>query len=304
MADPLSETALSDREKDVLALAGDGLTDKEIALQLSIATKTVRTYWDRMRQKMNASSRAQVIAKAFRQTYDLLREGEETYRKLLDLCQEGVWLLDSEGRTSFTSEKMAAILGYMADDLHGKQVSEFVPAEEADKFNRLLTAAELGPGKQTFDTKLVRRDGASVSLIVQASPRIDRKGLPIGTLLVVTDVSERDSLISQYDHRFWAIVEAATDPIARFSPDLKCTYVNPALAEAAEGTTDAFLGRHLAELDSYFQPTDAWRKGIEEAMATKEITSQVIAGSTTVFVPELDHQPDPVSVFSLIRVQR
>src|SRR6476469_3339947 len=76
----LGSTTLSEREKEVLFLAGDGLTDKEIALRLSIGPKTVRTYWDRMRAKLGAASRTEVLAKALRSAYETLAESEQQLR--------------------------------------------------------------------------------------------------------------------------------------------------------------------------------------------------------------------------------
>ena len=53
---------LSKQERQILALAGEGLTDKEISARLGIAFRTVRSYWDRIFWKLDARSRTHAYA--------------------------------------------------------------------------------------------------------------------------------------------------------------------------------------------------------------------------------------------------
>ena len=56
--------ALSAREKEVLQLLGEGLTNTEIADRLCISENTVRTYFRRILEKLHLINRGQVIAYA------------------------------------------------------------------------------------------------------------------------------------------------------------------------------------------------------------------------------------------------
>ena len=53
---------LSRQEERVLSLARQGLGDKQIAVELGLSTDTVRTYWQRIRQKVGAATRAEIVA--------------------------------------------------------------------------------------------------------------------------------------------------------------------------------------------------------------------------------------------------
>lgn len=57
---------LSERERQIVRLGAGGMTDKEIADRLAVSITTVRTYWVRLRKKLNATNRAQAIANAVR----------------------------------------------------------------------------------------------------------------------------------------------------------------------------------------------------------------------------------------------
>jgi DNA-binding CsgD family transcriptional regulator len=54
------------RQDQILLLAAEGMTDKEIAARLSLSPETVGTYWRRILSKYSAASRTEVVAKVIR----------------------------------------------------------------------------------------------------------------------------------------------------------------------------------------------------------------------------------------------
>jgi DNA-binding CsgD family transcriptional regulator len=177
MHETLSESGLSDREKEVLSLAADGLTDKEIALRLSIATKTVRTYWDRMRQKLSATSRTQVIAKAFRETYKALRQKEITYLQLLDFCQEGIWSLveacsdpiarfDKDCTCLKVNAAFARLVNRKTFTLSGKTISDLDNLLEADLWQEGILTAIQSRKLQTKSTLGIHGKGPGSTIFI------------------------------------------------------------------------------------------------------------------------------------------
>lgn len=57
---------LSGRERELLELAAQGLTTAEIAERLYLSPNTVKTYWQRLYEKLGARDRASAIAEAIR----------------------------------------------------------------------------------------------------------------------------------------------------------------------------------------------------------------------------------------------
>lgn len=57
---------LSGRERELLELAADGLTTAEIAKRLYLSPNTVKTYWQRLYEKLGTSDRGSAIAEALR----------------------------------------------------------------------------------------------------------------------------------------------------------------------------------------------------------------------------------------------
>lgn len=63
---PTDGPALSPRELDVLRLIAQGMSAPDIAARLQVATTTVRTHCQRLREKLDAKDRAQLVHNAMR----------------------------------------------------------------------------------------------------------------------------------------------------------------------------------------------------------------------------------------------
>jgi DNA-binding CsgD family transcriptional regulator len=66
---PKAWQALSPREQEILMLLADGETTSSVADRLGVSESTVRTHVERMRSKLNVSTRAAVVAEGFRLGY-------------------------------------------------------------------------------------------------------------------------------------------------------------------------------------------------------------------------------------------
>lgn len=76
------------RQDQILRLAAEGMTDKEIAARLNLSPETVGTYWRRILSKYSAASRTEVVAKVVRlqaeASIDEISELNECLREVTD----------------------------------------------------------------------------------------------------------------------------------------------------------------------------------------------------------------------------
>ena len=120
----------------------------------------------------------------------MLAEGEARYRRLLDTANEGIWLLDTAGRTSYVNGRLAEMLGYGAEEMLGLPFTAFVhPEARAELADHL--ARRRGGSPETRDFRLRRKDGGDVWALVALSAVTDGEGAMAGALAMVTDVTER-----------------------------------------------------------------------------------------------------------------
>lgn len=100
---------LSERERQIVRLGARGLTDKEIADRLAVSITTVRTYWIRLRRKLNATNRAQAIAHAL-QSLDRCRLKEAASR-LADQPWMGIAVLDEGNKVIESNQAFRELAG-------------------------------------------------------------------------------------------------------------------------------------------------------------------------------------------------
>jgi PAS domain S-box-containing protein len=119
-----------------------------------------------------------------------LRASERRFRTILETANEGVWLIDRQGRTQYANDRMAALLGAAQEDVAAARVTDFVFAEDAAAARERI-GANLAGRAEEFDFRFRRADGAEVLVRAGTSPVRDRAGRVVGALGLFTDVTAR-----------------------------------------------------------------------------------------------------------------
>ena len=103
--------------------------------------------------------------------------------------QDGVWIIDLEGRTVFANERMGEILGTDPQEMIGEPSFTYVFPEDTDAAQRLFDAKKRGDSKP-FHFKLRRKDGSAVWVDVQGTPLHNAAGVfngIVGTFTISTE---------------------------------------------------------------------------------------------------------------------
>jgi DNA-binding CsgD family transcriptional regulator len=144
------------REEQILHLAAHGYTDKQSAQQLGISAATVATYWQRLRNRYHASSRAQVIARAY-------MEGQSKYLAVVNACPDALLIIE-EGRIVFANPAAAALLSAdNAQEIVGKPVDAITdPRDMPDVLARRKQIYHQKVRSLEFRRTVVRLDGSRI----------------------------------------------------------------------------------------------------------------------------------------------
>ena len=139
----------------------------------------------------------EVIAEELRQQNDelleaqsALRESEKNYRTIVETSNEGIWVVDSETRTTYVNRRMSEMLGYGPGEILGKKSSEFMDEEGKARLGQLLERRSQGI-TESIEFKFLRKDGLPLWTISSASPLRDKGGKFVGSLGMLTDITER-----------------------------------------------------------------------------------------------------------------
>ncbi|MCB9446589.1 MAG: PAS domain S-box protein [Ardenticatenaceae bacterium] len=125
-----------------------------------------------------------------KQAEESLRRSEEMYRHIVDTAEEGIWLLDENGFTTFVNNKMAEMLQYDPKDMLGQHLFDFMDEPGRTLAARNLQRRQQGVREQ-HDFRFLRKDGSELWTIISTSPILDDDGRYAGALGMLTDITER-----------------------------------------------------------------------------------------------------------------
>ncbi|MCX7798810.1 MAG: LuxR C-terminal-related transcriptional regulator [Fimbriimonadales bacterium] len=293
------------RERELLVLAAEGKTDKEIAAMLGLSPETIASYWKRIRLRLNVASRTAAVAAALetirrhqqlaaaqqlslleeelrekRATESELQEALETLRGMLQGLRTAVLLEDVQHRVSFVNHAFlelfripqtpSDLLGLESRELFPQTVGTFVEPEASLARIRSI----LAEGKPVHRETVRLADGRSLLR--------DYLPLAVGGRLI---------------GHFWQLEEACEQPSSYRQAVLDAEFAQ-AVAEAVlkiafrgeSGIQDALeaVGR-AADVDR------AYLFRLDEDGDRMSNTHEWVAPGVT---PEKDHlQRMPVSIF-------
>jgi diguanylate cyclase (GGDEF)-like protein/PAS domain S-box-containing protein len=115
---------------------------------------------------------------------------ELLYSTIVETATEGIWVIDADGITSFANARLAEMLAVTVDDMLGASVLEFLDEEGQQLAAEGLERRRRGEEEQ-LDVRFVRADGSELWTLLSAAPILDDVGEYIGSLAMVTDITER-----------------------------------------------------------------------------------------------------------------
>jgi diguanylate cyclase (GGDEF)-like protein/PAS domain S-box-containing protein len=118
------------------------------------------------------------------------RRARKRYERLVDSAQEGIWEVDTTGRTVFANPRMAEILGCEVSELLGRSMFDFFDPDLAELVEAQFAVIREG-NTDRFDAKCRRADGSTVWLMASAIPLFDEDGTWTGSAATAVDVTER-----------------------------------------------------------------------------------------------------------------
>ena len=172
-----------------------------------------------------------------KRTEEALRISEAKYRSLVETAFEGVWAVDTTGRTTFINRRMVEMLQYDSpNDLMERSAFDFVPEEDLEnvKANFRMRLSKSSP--EQYDVRLRRRDGSIIWVSAAANNILDEHGNIIGRMALFIDITERkqveERLRSARDEAAWLARLPGEDPnpIMRVSNTGVVLYCNPMAA--------------------------------------------------------------------------
>ena len=118
-----------------------------------------------------------------------LSASEKRYREMIENANQGVWLADEQGMTTYVNQHMAWMLGHDTEDMVGRPVKSFMDVEwqtiaEDNIERRRQGIAEI------LEFRFKHRDGRNVWGLVSTVPLHDESGFYTGAQSFISDITE------------------------------------------------------------------------------------------------------------------
>jgi len=121
---------------------------------------------------------------------EALQASEERYRRIINTTQEGICVLDAEGKTTFINQRLADMLGYSLEEMQGNFLFDWF--DEDTRFEAVQHFEQCKKGiKEQFDFRFRRKDGSQLWTLISANPFFDDNGEFMGALGMISDITER-----------------------------------------------------------------------------------------------------------------
>lgn len=134
------------------------------------------------------------LAKDADESRDGLAESEKRYRSLVETSNDGIMVLGKDFEVMFANQRMHDLLGFKEGELIGTDYFSLVPNSELKDIKKGRKRRRIAGERSTHERKMLKKDGAEITLLVASSPSYDDAGKYAGTLAFYTDITERKKL--------------------------------------------------------------------------------------------------------------
>ncbi len=119
-----------------------------------------------------------------------LQNSEQLYRYVIQTASEGIWIINTESKTTFINEKMSEMLGYTIEEMVDKHLFDFME-QEAQILATEYLAHRIYGMKEQHDFKFRCKNGDPAWAWLNTTPILDDNGKYAGVLAMITDITER-----------------------------------------------------------------------------------------------------------------
>jgi PAS domain S-box-containing protein len=200
-----------------------------------------------------------------------LQRSEHEYRRLIETASEGVWVFGPDSTTTFANPRLAEMMGYSADELIGRSVTDFLFEEDVPEHENRIARRREGLSEH-FELRLRAKDGSVVWASVSAASIIDDAGQYAGSFGMVTDITER-KLVEEArrasDREYWTLLQSIAGAVVVHGADTRILIANEAAKRLLGFSAEELLGKSIQDAAWEFVREDGTRMPPEEYPAAR-----------------------------------
>ena len=164
-----------------IKLAGEKLIKNNNELEKRVEERTQKL------TEINKALKAEIEER--RQVEASLALSENKYRELVELSNEGYWVLDKFEKTVFFNQKIIDLLGFCDAELDSAKPFKFMDARNSSLLEEKLKKLKTGE-RQYGELAFVNKNGLEKIVKVSISPTMDSESDYNGALMLLTDITD------------------------------------------------------------------------------------------------------------------
>ncbi len=193
------------------------------------------------------------VNKAFEEQVAGRRQDEKEVSQLAAIVEssdDAIIGRNPDGLITVWSTAAERLYGYSAEEAKGRYVSIITPSDRADELRRIWDIARGEEPAHHYETVQITKDGRQVDVSVSVFPIVDTDGKPIGSGMIVRDVTEGKRLerAMEVAAREWrATIDGIRDGVLVLDQALRVTRCNRAMQEQIGAPFSEILGHPCDE---------------------------------------------------------
>ncbi|MGE4554115.1 MAG: PAS domain S-box protein, partial [Desulfovibrionaceae bacterium] len=187
-----------------------------------------------------------------KRTEALVSASEQRFRDVSEAVSEFIWEVDAQGRYTFLTEDVAAVLGYTAGELLGRRMFELMPEDEATMLSSWFAGlVRDGQRFSKLEHPCRSKGGEIVWLNVSGVPLRGPDGAVLGYRGAAMDVTDRrrsEQALMEREETIRAMSEASHDAIVMVDGEGRVSFWNRAAERIFGYSAQEATGREVHEL--------------------------------------------------------
>jgi len=215
-----------------------------------------------------------------------LYKSQELYRLLAENSSDVIWAMDLEGRFTYMSPSVTAMIGYTPDELIGVSMQQLIVPEYMPLITEELARELQKPADQRIKQKIlelqeIAKDGSVVDVEVTTTWILDKNGDPVGIQGSTRDIRKRKMALmalEESEERYRALFDRSLDIV--FLHDFEGRFIdaNSAAINALGYSPEEVKSLTLRDIlgDDQMPTVDAIFKELMETGAQKNPTEFIL----------------------------
>lgn len=119
-----------------------------------------------------------------------IEQSRKEYQRLVSSMNEGLAIIDTNGRFTYTNKRLGEMLGYECEELLGRSPMDFINEESHAKLEEYIKI-QFDDCLKTFIIALNGRPNKKIWAKISPSQLLDKSGRPAGGFAVITDITDQ-----------------------------------------------------------------------------------------------------------------